>query len=56
VAKASKLINSVTTKVHVLRQGNDNSSEDLEIDRKDVVPGDVLLFTSAVISLSILLP
>lgn len=50
VSQASKLINSVTTRVHVCRQRPDASSvlhpEEIEIDRKEVVPGDVLLFTS----------
>jgi P-type Mg2+ transporter len=49
VAQASKLLRCVTTNVHVLRQTADGVSADIEIDRKDVVPGDILLFTSALV-------
>lgn len=54
ISQASKLVNSVTSPVRVLRRrGSDphspsaSYSEEVEIDRKEVVPGDVLVFTSA---------
>jgi Mg2+-importing ATPase len=41
VSQASKLLNSVTTRARVLR-----ACEEIELDRKEVVPGDVLVLTS----------
>ena len=59
ISQSSKLLNSVTTRVHVLRHLTDSVSlsysEELEIDRKDVVPGDLVIFTSALPSLSIMI-
>ena len=42
VSQAAKLLNSVTTRVRLLR-----SNREVELDRKDVVPGDVLILTSS---------
>ena len=40
-SQAAKLLNSVTTRVRVLR-----SNREIELDRKEVVPGDVLVLSS----------
>jgi hypothetical protein len=52
MSKAVALINSVTTRVHILRPclsstSASPASEEVEIDRKQVVPGDVLAVSSA---------
>lgn len=41
VSQAAKLLNSITTRVRVLR-----SNKEVELDRKEVVPGDVVLLSS----------
>ena len=42
VSQAAKLLNSITTRVRVLR-----SNEEVELDRKEVIPGDVVLLSSS---------
>jgi Mg2+-importing ATPase len=42
ISKAEKLLSSVTTRVRVLR-----ANQEVVLDRKEVVPGDVLVLTSS---------
>lgn len=42
VSQAAKLLNSVTTRIRVLR-----ANKEVELDRRDIVPGDVLILTSS---------
>jgi len=42
ISQAAKLLNSVTTRVRLLR-----ANQEVELDRKEVVPGDVLVLTSS---------
>ncbi|CCL99190.1 uncharacterized protein FIBRA_01205 [Fibroporia radiculosa] len=46
MVQAQNLLTSVTTRVRVLRRLRDSGSEELEIDQRKVVPGDVLAVTS----------
>lgn len=41
VSQASKLLSSVTTRVRLLR-----ANQEVELDRKEIVPGDVIVLTS----------
>ena len=42
VSEAAKLLNSITTRIRVLR-----ANEEVELDRKEVVPGDVVVLSSS---------
>jgi Mg2+-importing ATPase len=42
ISKAAKLLSSVTTRVRVLR-----ANQEVVLDRKEVVPGDVLVLASS---------
>ena len=44
VSQAAKLLNSLATRVRVLRD-----KEEVELDRKQVVPGDVLVLTGIIL-------
>ena len=43
VSQAAKLLNSLATRVRVLRD-----KKEVELDRKEVVPGDVLVLTGII--------
>lgn len=47
VSQAAKLLNSLATRVRVLRD-----KKEVELDRKEVVPGDVLVLTGIMIHFS----
>lgn len=51
MVQATKLMRSVTTRVRVMRLRG-SVSEEVEIDQKEVVPGDVLAITSSCLLLS----
>ena len=42
VSQAAKLLSSVTTRIRVLR-----NNQEIVLDRKEIVPGDVLVLTSS---------
>ena len=42
MSEAAKLLNSITTRIRVLR-----ANEEVELDRKEVVPGDVVVLSSS---------
>ena len=44
VSQAAKLLNSLATRVRVLRD-----KKEVELDRKQVVPGDVLVLTGIIL-------
>ena len=47
VSQAAKLLNSLATRVRVLRD-----KKEVELDRKQVVPGDVLVLTGIILHTS----
>ena len=51
VSQAAKLLNSLATRVRVLRD-----KKEVELERKEVVPGDVLVLTGILHSSFLFLP